>query len=98
MLAWAWASVARAMESSKRTRMAPLVMRWPSWKVISAMRPAISGRITTDSLDSSDPTAVTERATAPILTGTASTGIGGMPPGGGPAGFAPAGAPWIGTP
>ncbi|GLR81897.1 hypothetical protein GCM10007856_45880 [Azospirillum oryzae] len=53
------------------------------------MRPAISGRITTDSLDSSDPTAVTVRSTIPTRTGTASTGIGGAPPGG----FAPPEAP-----
>ena len=57
-LARACATSASGTAASSRTSSAPFVTRWPSWKAMTPMRPATSGRSVTDSSERRLPTAV----------------------------------------
>ena len=57
---------------------APFLTFWPSLKPMATTRPAISGRIVTDSFARSVPTASTVRLTTPSTTGVTSTTGGGI--------------------
>ena len=70
---------ARSIELSSSTMTLPLVSIPPSVKLIDVTRPATSGRITTDSLEISVPTASRLVSASPTRTNCASTGTG--PPG-----------------
>jgi hypothetical protein len=72
--AWTCSTTARQTESSSTTSVWPCSTRSPSSNRNSPMRPAISGRITTDSYERSEPTAASRRSIGPIVTFAVSTG------------------------
>ena len=72
--AWTCSTTARQTESSSTTSGLPLLDPLALVETELAMRPAISGRITTDSLERSEPTAASRRSIGPTVTFAVSTG------------------------